>query len=92
MNIQDIEKLSVLARVRLTDDEKVKMATDFDSILSYIDQLNSVDTTDAISYNGMVTNHTRPDTAGNSTNTAHDIVMQDLPDQVDGFLKVPKIL
>jgi aspartyl-tRNA(Asn)/glutamyl-tRNA(Gln) amidotransferase subunit C len=92
MNIQDIEKLAVLARLGLTDSEKEKMTTDFESILGYIDQLNSVDTSTATPWNGMVTNHTKSDEAVSASSNTHDIIMQDMPDTVDGFLKVPKIL
>lgn len=91
MNIQDIEKLAVLARVGLTDTEKEKMAQEFESILGYIDQLNTVDTTHATAWNGTVINHTKTDEV-QSNSSEHELIMQALPDQVDGFLKVPKIL
>ncbi len=92
MNTQDIKNLAILAGVQLTEEETQKMAQDFDSIITYIDQLNAVDITDAQPWTGVVTNHTKLDTATSASQQEHDIIMQNLPEEVDGFLKVPKIL
>ena len=41
---QDIEKVALLARLRLTDDELSKMTVELAQIVGYVDQLGEVDT------------------------------------------------
>src|SRR4051794_20008936 len=41
---QDIEKVALLARLQLTDDELSKMTVDLAQIVGYVDQLAEVDT------------------------------------------------
>jgi aspartyl-tRNA(Asn)/glutamyl-tRNA(Gln) amidotransferase subunit C len=41
---QDIEKVGLLARLQLTDDELTKMTADLAQIVGYVDQLAEVDT------------------------------------------------
>ena len=40
----DIEKIARLARLKLTEDEKTRLARQFTGILEHIDQLNQLDT------------------------------------------------
>src|SRR4051812_5505642 len=41
---QDIEKVALLARLQLTDDELAKMTVELAQIVGYVDQLGEVDT------------------------------------------------
>ncbi len=41
---QDIEKVALLARLQLTDDELSKMTVELAQIVGYVDQLGEVDT------------------------------------------------
>ena len=41
---QDIEKVALLARLQLTDDELSKMTAELAQIVGYVDQLGEVDT------------------------------------------------
>jgi len=40
----DIEKIALLARLKLTAEEQTRLSRQFESILNYIDQLNQLDT------------------------------------------------
>ena len=42
----DIEKIAILARLQLTEDEKNRLGRQFEQILAYIDQLDRLDTKD----------------------------------------------
>jgi aspartyl-tRNA(Asn)/glutamyl-tRNA(Gln) amidotransferase subunit C len=42
---QDIEKVALLARLQLTDEELSKMTVELAKIVGYVDQLGEVDTT-----------------------------------------------
>jgi len=41
---EDIEKVALLSRLRLTDDELTQMTTQLGAILGYVDRLSQVDT------------------------------------------------
>ena len=43
----DVEHIAMLARLRFTDEEKVKFAKQLSSILDYVNKLQEVDTTKA---------------------------------------------
>ncbi|MBI4262365.1 Asp-tRNA(Asn)/Glu-tRNA(Gln) amidotransferase subunit GatC [Candidatus Uhrbacteria bacterium] len=45
LSLSDVEHIAKLARIHLTDTEQQKLVTELSSILSYIDQLKAVDTT-----------------------------------------------
>jgi aspartyl-tRNA(Asn)/glutamyl-tRNA(Gln) amidotransferase subunit C len=40
----DIKKIALLARLKLTEDEEVRLGRQFEGILEHIDQLNQLDT------------------------------------------------
>jgi aspartyl-tRNA(Asn)/glutamyl-tRNA(Gln) amidotransferase subunit C len=42
---EDVEKVALLARLRLSDDELEKMTTQLGQVLGYIQQLDELDTT-----------------------------------------------
>ncbi len=42
---QDVEKVSLLARLDLTDEELARMTEQLSQIVAYVDQLSEVDTT-----------------------------------------------
>ena len=92
MTTEELKKLGELARVGMTDTELETIARDFDGILDYIKQLDAVDTSNAEPWYGTVTNIGRSDTPNPASSETHSIITTDLPDTVDGFLKVPKIL
>ena len=43
---EEVERIARLARLRLTPEEAVAMATDLDAVLDYVEQLSELDTTD----------------------------------------------
>lgn len=92
MNTEEIKNLAKLARVSVTDDEAIKLGKDFENILKYIDQLSDINTDDVQPFNGPVVNQFRDDIPGEYDTAEHDLVVNNFPQQQDGFLKVPKIL
>lgn len=44
ISTKQVEHIAGLARIRLTGEEKEKMAEELDSILSYVDKLSQIDT------------------------------------------------
>lgn len=94
---KDVEYVAELAHLELTEDERVRMERDLNSILSYIDTLNELDTTGVapmaqvaslISDSGA--NELRADTL--TACLARDVALSNAP-QTDGtFFKVPKVI
>ena len=91
ITIKDVEHVAKLARLSLTEDEKVTFAKQLDDILKYVEQMNEVDTTgvEPMSHAIPLTNVMREDEVV-YTNTKEEL-MKNAPEEEDGFFKVPKI-
>ncbi len=50
LNQDEVRKVARLARLDLTDEERIKAAADLESILAYIDRLSAVDTKEVTPY------------------------------------------
>ena|SRR4051794_39462927 len=94
---KDVAYVAELAHLELTEDERVRMEGDLNSILTYIERLNELDTTGVepmaqvaslISDSGA--NELRADTL--IPCLPHDVALSNAP-QTDGtFFKVPKVI
>lgn len=88
---EEIKKLAHLARIDVTDEEIAGYAKDFEAILGYVDQLNSVsipemETAEIQAYGAR-------DDANSHEPGAHvEGMLADAPASQDGFYKMPKIL
>ncbi len=88
----DIEKVARLARLELSEEEKVTFGNQLEQILTYMDQLNRLDTTGVEStshaipvHNAFREDETRP-------SFSQEEVLSISPDQEDGHFKVPRII
>ena len=93
---KELEKLATLARIKLTEDDKVSLVKEFDSILGYIDQLKKVNVSlDSASRVGDVKNIVRldeVDTDAVSHADARERLLNEAPDREGDFVAVKKIL
>ena len=91
ITVKDVEHVAKLARLELTESEKEKFTQQLDSILQYVEQMNEIDTTgvEPMSHVIPVTNVMREDKVV-YTNTKQEL-MQNAPEEEDGFFRVPKI-
>ncbi len=93
----DIERLALLARIKLADKEKEKFKQEFEAILSYISQLEEVDTSglEGPSAGRMTTeeNITRQDDPDdfNVTGDLSEILLKEAPLTHKGFVKVKNV-
>ena len=91
ITIKDVEHVAQLARLELTEEEKVKFSSQLSSVIEYMNQLNEVDTTgvEPMAHPYPLGNDMREDVV------EHEISKQDLlanaPEEEDGYFKVPKI-
>jgi aspartyl-tRNA(Asn)/glutamyl-tRNA(Gln) amidotransferase subunit C len=88
----EIDRLALLARLDLSEDEKKLFSKQLGSIIDYIDKLNELDTTDVepTAHVLPVKNVFRDDETRPSL--PRDKALQNAPDAKDGFYKVPRII
>ncbi len=85
-----IKYLESLARITLTESEEEKVGKELQDILTYIDTLNELDTTDveAMSHSFPITNVFRKDEVKPSVSP--DEIVANAPESQDGAFVVPK--
>ena len=89
---EEVQRVAVLARLRLTPEEQSSLTDELDRILGYIDKLNQLDTADVdlFSHAANITNTLREDRMTNRPNA--DALLANAPDRDGTFFKVPKII
>ncbi len=90
----DIEKVAVLARLRLTDDEKTLFAEQLARILEYADQVRELDTSAVASSSNALDLRPvdRPDIV--TPSLPRDAALENAPDPAPapGLFRVPRVL
>jgi aspartyl-tRNA(Asn)/glutamyl-tRNA(Gln) amidotransferase subunit C len=90
MNIKDLEALAELARLELTKEEEGQLLKDFEGILDYVKQIESVQVEDTDSKYDIY-NVWREDKT-EDRDFSKDGIIKQFPDSQDNFLKVKKII
>ena len=88
----DVRKVAKLARLELPDDQIETYTTQLEEILSYIDQLQEIDTKDVIPTTRAVevVNAMREDLV--EVNSSREDILNQAPHREGDFFRVPKIL
>ena len=89
---EEVEHVARLARLGLSEEETERMQAQMDAILTYIDKLNQLDTSEveATSHVIPMTNVFREDTIWSSL--SQEQALANAPDPQEGFFRVPRIL
>ncbi len=101
---EDVEKVQALARLELTPEEKSQMTGQLSKILTYIEKLNELDTSNvepmeqvlAPQAAGLTDSH--PETGlrlrndENRPSLPHQAVVEAAPDADETYVKVPKVI
>lgn len=92
IELKTIEKMAHLARIALSEDEKTKMAGDFEKILDWMEQLNEVDTegVEPLIHMHTETNVYRKDVADNKLTRAEGLL--NAPQKNEAYFMVPKVI
>jgi len=92
MKKEDIEYLGNLARIGLTEEEKVQFAKELEKIIYYVSQLSEVATEKIapVWHVLPVTSVFRQDKMENSSSAEE--ILSGAPERADNFFKVPKII
>jgi aspartyl-tRNA(Asn)/glutamyl-tRNA(Gln) amidotransferase subunit C len=89
---QEVEHVAVLARLALDETELDQITGQMNQILSYVEKLNELDTTDIMptAHAVPVENAFREDIVRPSIGT--DKALKNAPDTADNCFRVPKII
>lgn len=89
---ETIEYVGILAKLELSDEEKVKAKKDMSEMLAYIDKLNELDTegVEPMSHVFSVDNIFREDVVTNGDGSAD--TLSNAPEKKEGGFKVPKTI
>ncbi|TVQ81737.1 MAG: Asp-tRNA(Asn)/Glu-tRNA(Gln) amidotransferase subunit GatC [Micavibrio sp.] len=92
IDTQTVEKIARLARIKVTEDEKAKFATELDGIMQWIEQLQDVDTDGVEPLTSVVdmTLHMREDAV--TDGDIQEKVLANAPETAEGFFVVPKVV
>ncbi len=93
VKFKELEYLSILARIKLTEKDKESLIKEFDSILGYIDRLKSVNITDDVSARvGAVRNVMREDGVQSVPDETREAILKEAPYREGDFVAVKKII
>ncbi len=89
----DIERLALLARIRLTPSEKERLQKEFGSILDYISQLKTADVrgVEGITGGSDLENVIREDKDANEPGQFSEKLLKEAPSTERGYVKVKHI-
>lgn len=90
MNIKDVENLAELARIELTEEEKVGLLKDMEGILAYVDTIQGVKVDELKPEQDLYNSWREDEESGRDFSS--ELITGQFPDAKDGFLKVKKIL
>jgi len=92
ITLKEVKQVAKLARLELSEDEKAIFARQLSAILSYMDQLKTLDTGGVEPTATMLPtdNVFRDDQVRPSL--PQEAALANAPDQADGFFRVPRIL
>ena len=88
----EVQRVAVLARLRLTPKEETELTEQLDHILAYMEKLDQLDTSNMEPFSHAVdaVNVLREDQVTNRSNA--DALLANAPDRDNSFFKVPKII
>jgi aspartyl-tRNA(Asn)/glutamyl-tRNA(Gln) amidotransferase subunit C len=92
VNIKDVEHIAKLAKLSFSEDEKETFTEQFNEILSFMEKLNELDTSniEPLSHVIELQNVLRNDTVRPSLPTEE--ALKNAPAKDDRFFKVPKVI
>ncbi len=92
VTIADVEHVAHLARLSFSDDEKVRLTKELNSILEYMDQLNTLDTTgvEPLAHVIQLQNVFREDVL--TPGVTREEALKNAPAHSEEFFKVPKVI
>ena len=92
LDINTINKIAKLARIRLSEEEAIDLLKDMNSILDWVEQLNEVNT-NLIEPLTNISSSTLPQRKDEAKDiNSSDEILQNSPDKLEGYFAVPKVV
>jgi aspartyl-tRNA(Asn)/glutamyl-tRNA(Gln) amidotransferase subunit C len=91
MQLQDMKKLALLARIDIPDEELIEIGNSFEGILAYVGQVQEVSEGSDVEPIYLIYNVMRDDVVTNTSQYRASILAQ-MPHTENGYLKVKQIL
>lgn len=88
----DVKKLAALARISISDEALPKLAAEFESILKYVSQLDSLDVSGKRDERPPVRNVMREDGEPHATGMHTASITAQFPEKEGDYLKVKQII
>jgi aspartyl/glutamyl-tRNA(Asn/Gln) amidotransferase, C subunit len=96
INQSDIEKVAQLAHLELAEEELKTFAPQIAEIISYVEQLNEIDTSNIEpAIGGLTPEGAKTDSARNDEiegSLGQKVALAEAPDPASGHFRVPKVL
>jgi aspartyl-tRNA(Asn)/glutamyl-tRNA(Gln) amidotransferase subunit C len=92
LDAAEVARIARLARIRLTGDEEVTLATELNHVLGWIDQLQQVDTTGIEPMTSVVGARLKPRPDAVVQRADRDSILANAPEPMAGFFTVPKVV
>lgn len=92
LSIDEVRYIARLARLRLTPEEEERLADEMADVLTYMEQLNAVDTTEVepLSHVLDLVDVVREDDV--EQRISHEEAMKNAPDTDGEYFRVPKVI
>ena len=87
----DLDNLSRLARITITDEEKPKMLADMQAILGYISEINEI-SGEVVRGEETLCNVVREDVITNETGSNTEAILANAPKVKNGYVEVEQVL
>ena len=92
LDTNTINKISKLARIKLSEEEAKELLKDMNSILDWVEQLNEVNT-DNVEPLANISSSTLPKRKDEAKDiNTSDEILQNSPDKLEGYFAVPKVV
>lgn len=91
-SIDDVQKLAALARLSVSDAELPTLASEFESILAYVSQLETLDVSGKKDERPPVRNVFRDDGEPHATGKYTEALAAQFPERERDYLKVKQII
>lgn len=93
ITVKELEHITTLARIKLSDEDKESFVKEFDSILAYIDELKKISVEmDAEARMGAVKNVMREDVSKDTSPEDRERLLAEAPYREGDFIAVKKII
>ncbi len=94
ISLEEVEHIAELARIELTEEEKKKFSDELSDVLGYVEQLQEVDTDgiESVSQIAGIVNVLREDVSENCNEDVRKKIIDNFPEEKNGYIKVKQVL